>query len=400
MQSGEHDPSVSDRPDQPALIERVYAERDTFGSSLDYVHELITRYSALPEHRANMLQLQRMARTIVNPTAVDMSAEPAISAFYWGEVLGYSTCHMLYGDDWTAKHWHRLNGVQQRQYEQTWNYFDDPAESTVEYMSEDIKVELDASNDILPVDLEDVAEQIAIEISNDPEIHGHMLLGFRHIMLAATQRSKDIPEFDELYEEAPVEQELGSADILNREYRVRFMNAEYKTANIDRQEIMNIFFEACEALNVPLLPENDQAYLTSLQDLMMLVNKRIMEHPVLRLEQEYTFSGTVLAATYSKDTPRGLEPFLLNEKTIVEGSMGPVYILEGPSESMVGVLQNEPNPSPEMLAEHATPYCVLLEINSAVIQQPKNPEVHQPKQHDQLFIVLGNEQLHMTKLVL
>lgn len=68
MNSPEQADFSAERTKQPNVLDQLLSERDSVDSTRGYVFALGTRYNAMPEHKANMLQLQRMAGLLTNPT--------------------------------------------------------------------------------------------------------------------------------------------------------------------------------------------------------------------------------------------------------------------------------------------------------------------------------------------
>ena len=399
MQPGEHDPSVSNRPDQPELVERINAEIHKHGSALEYVHTLILQLTELPEHRANILQLQRLARTIVTPNGIHTAESNAVHAFYWGEVLGYSTCLTLYGDEWIAKHWRRLNSVQQEYFEQASEMFEDPLDSTAEHMSQDIHDELELSDDILPTALDEMAENIALQISSDPDIYGHIVLGFRHQLLAATQPLKGISELENEANQTPLHQEVSEL-LFQNGYLPLEQNPHFEAAHVLREEISNLFGEILVELEIGERPIDDIDYQRQLNQLTEAINKRIADHPTLSLGEEYRFGNKVIATTYSFDNPNAMTPLFLDDGSVIEGSLGPVYVMDGPSRVMIEQLngtQEFDGSDPDSLI---TPYCLYLEVTNAIIQEPgEEGVVHTIPDDKDLFIIIENEALEIARFV-
>ena len=95
-----------------------------------------------------------------------------------------------------------------------------------------------------------------------------------------------------------------------------------------------------------------------------------------------------------------MTPLFLDDGSVIEGSLGPVYVMDGPSRVMIEQLngtQEFDGSDPDSLI---TPYCLYLEVTNAIIQEPgEEGVVHTIPDDKDLFIIIENEALEIARFV-
>lgn len=98
--------SMNSPESAPAMIVKTVDEvlrqdQQTFESVPAFVGELIESYSNDDEYRANLAQLQRLARLVTNPHPLAELPPASADGFYWGSVLGMTAGDYYFGPRWS-----------------------------------------------------------------------------------------------------------------------------------------------------------------------------------------------------------------------------------------------------------------------------------------------------------
>lgn len=380
MQSGEHDPSVSDRPDQPALIERVYAERAEYSSTIEYVNALITHYSSAPEHKANLLQMERLSRTIFDPRNTGEEIEHSMDAFFWGQVLGYAAGQHYTDEPIHEDYWKYVSGDLQKRYRESKEDAAPNSDQALTLMGLTMQGELELADEEIPTELEAFIDSHAPEIHREQFLQDYIKFGFRYSTLIALRYGV----FSSVMKNGGIE---------------RLNSGRYEDSEVVHQGIMNIVYAAMEEHDFTEAPESKETYERNLKLLTNTVNQELKAPFETSAGQEYRFSGAVMAMVENYEDPSASTTFLVTDGAYIEASYESIRVTEGPTEAAVEHFDRMGMIDPSILKDCATPYCVVMEVSNPVIQEPDGT-VHQLQEYERLSIVLSNDYLHLHRFVI
>lgn len=402
MTSAESDPNSRNVPHRPHPTERIYSERDSNGSTVNYIRDLIFYYEAIDDHRPDMLQLQRIAKTIVDPFQRLDDEDLSVSAFYWGEVVAYSVCHTIYnpqetGIKWNEIAWKALNRRQQDEYQETW-FQEDPTRSTVEEMGITIQGQLAEDDDALEAPYIDLIERFAQETTNDPNLQDYMKLGYRYVLTSVLQNIPESVKTSHEFQRLLLFNDLSTKIHENLAEALRWEDAEPL-----RQDILAAFSEYCEPLqSLPYYEATDEKrYAEALHDLTYLMNTWLSHHKDFAQNTDFRFSGTTVAAYFNhSEAEKSMYPFVIEEGAILEGSIEELCVFEGPTHESLEFLRTtdtgESKPVPKTMQ---TNYCLYAKIQNGVIETPDGITTTVPPD-ESLFVVLTAGSTQMSRCVL
>lgn len=168
---------------EPGLIERLTHERDTVGSTTAYLNALGVYYESVPDHAANMLQLKRMARMVTNPNNEPSYPQSFTNAFYWGEILAYTSQDRLVGDEWATISYKLFNqnmiDVLERERDEMASHYDS-LHDTADIIMGELE---EADPEVMPLELDEFIKKWSGKITHDEEERWQIIFGFRHVII-------------------------------------------------------------------------------------------------------------------------------------------------------------------------------------------------------------------------
>ena len=185
MNSPEQADFSPERTKQPNVLDQLLSERDSVDSTRDYVFALGTQYSAIPEHRANMFQLQRMAGLLTNPTNEPSFPQRLTDAFYWGEILAYTSQERIDGRGWADASYMMFNQSMTATLKEHRDLKPTSKDNLLDVATERM-LEL-AEAEHMSSAMDQFVAMLAIDISDDEDEQMYVILGFRHIIMQITQ---------------------------------------------------------------------------------------------------------------------------------------------------------------------------------------------------------------------
>ncbi|MBC7459415.1 hypothetical protein H7200_01725 [Candidatus Saccharibacteria bacterium] len=171
----------AERIEKPRIIKTIESERSTVGSTRDYIHATGVYYQSVPEHSANMLQLQRIAHLLTNPDNEPVATKNVTNAFYWGEILGYAIGDRM-DRQWASMSYSAFNKNVLKNLKDNRDTSMTPRENlqyTVDLMMGDLEQRAGAA---IPPEFENMIQEWAEELSQDSNDQMHIIMGFRFIM--------------------------------------------------------------------------------------------------------------------------------------------------------------------------------------------------------------------------
>lgn len=203
MTFAEHFRYPADDQENPPLVDVLMAERDRVGSTRNYVYSLGVSYEANPETQGNMLQLQRMAQLVTNPSREPSHNKRLTDAFYWGEVVAYSAGDTHYGAQWSelsyklfnneirddistrTQEQHTSGPISRQEYLQQMYEF---SEHRMDVLWRTGEGDDDDEDKMLPVALESLISDWADDLADDASEQLYIIMGFRHVMMQTLVR--------------------------------------------------------------------------------------------------------------------------------------------------------------------------------------------------------------------
>lgn len=185
MNSPEQADFSAERTKQPNVLDQLLSERNSVDSTRGYVFALGTRYNAMPEHKANMLQLQRMAGLLTNPTNEPSFPQRLTDAFYWGEILAYTSQERIDGKGWADASYMMLNRSMTATFQERRDSKLSGMDNLLDIATKKM-LELAKAEHMSPA-MDQFVAMLAIDISDNKDEQTHIVLGFRHIIMQITQ---------------------------------------------------------------------------------------------------------------------------------------------------------------------------------------------------------------------
>lgn len=382
----DHEP-VPSRIDQSLpLIERLQAECDGVGSVSDYIYALGVSFRNLPEHRANMLQLQRAARLVVDPRGHETDDSMSTDAFYWGEILGYTVCDRSIGSSWPIisrelidKNCIELLNRLQEPYSDEELGLLDPSTAIIGELEE---------MDTINPELDDLIGRFADALTENPKLQYHVVLGFRYIMkhvietatndVAMANACQSILEANNI--------ELGSSLAI---------------VPIDehRRKIMEWY--ANHYLDLKLDEEDDgDTYIENSHDISVALNAEMKLSKILERGDIIQSRGDVLVVTISDDDSLH-QAHLFDGGQIFEADYVGLRVFEGPTEAMIPRLKaiRRGEPAQAEQTDHTQSYTVMMEVEHAFVSAPDGEHRFFPE-NTTTYLVLGNNHISLSRYVL
>jgi hypothetical protein len=189
----------AERTTKPAIYEQLFNEFSFAGATLEHVRKLGEQYGAQQDHVPNLLQLQRIAGMITNPTNEPSFPAGLTNAFYWGEILAYRAQDIVSEGEWAEMAYPLLSAAIHNKVDAAQGFLNEPEihpKTGKSYVAERTQGEqLQATADLILGELESgdsefmprAMEELIIgmtdELSERPEDRWYMILGFRFITM-------------------------------------------------------------------------------------------------------------------------------------------------------------------------------------------------------------------------
>lgn len=369
-------------------LDQLRIDQAAAGSVAEYVRTLGTNYLASPEHRPNMLQLQRMAKMVTNPNNEPAYSEGWTAAFYWGEVLAYRAQESIRPYGWAKKSYEVFSQNMTTQFFKNRRTPLDAPDSRL-HMAAITLGELEmATEETMPDDLDTLALEWADAMIADPAEQSYMLLGFRHVVTQVMKRVNDEQEdqwFVDEYEAIafengdPVDGELAdepereSVDDVRDELMLSYKKHKKKLSNVD--------------MDSEIAERDAQEYIGQL----MLKDFEKMEGLAAGDLVEFSGGGAFNVETEQRDN-RLLR--LIHEGEIVRGEIETISLGYMPTLTTLRAIK---------MGEHTenspwTPFQPLLALKNAVLVEANGKMT--PYLDRQVMVMLAPPKLHMEKYLL
>lgn len=386
MMPAEHEPTHSRIDDRLSLEDRLHAECHSTGSISNYVNALGIYYSAVDEHKPNLLQMQRLARMAIDMRGQETDSSLQTDSFYWGEILGYTVGERLIGQEWPRLSWEILKS-EQHAILNTYHTNSDDIPSP-EQLSAYIIGDLETL-ERLPPKLNDIIETWACQLTDDPQLQHNIIMGYRFIMKNIVQTAtNDVSVTNEYH------------SILEANDIELFDGSHVESIDGVRRSVMEWFAQHYIDLAIKGNEEGN-AFFAKLDQITRLINIEMKAFPGLNIDDPVRIEGEVLVVTLENDAETLSEVRLIHDNVAVEGDVGFIYVFEGPTEEMIPRLAAKSRGEATSLDEPGLTnnYTVHLELKNAVAIAKDGTTETFPDDHT-VYIVLSNNQIKMSRYVL
>jgi len=382
----------AENTEEYALMDLLSYERDAVGSTSAYLHATGVYFESVPEHAANMLQLQRMARMAVNPNNEASFPATLTNAFYWGEILAYTAQERVIGDTWAAYSYEIFNKNINGFYE-SWRNESISHYENQQRVGQLILKDLGLFNDAkLAPGMGDLLHAWAGDLTSDMDEYKHVLLGFRHVM------QQVIEEENIVAEENVAEAALAAKDEFNGMLQFNKIDdtkgVELETIADVRSRLLEGFLARREAYgqyntNDPEAVDDEKTYLAIVMKKQLNSMEGVDEGDYLRL-------GSGSFVLYDADGAPGVA-YVLGENECIEGTVATIDIATVPSSHGLEVLRGDDRVTPSMLPEdYSDPFGLLLVVEYPVLINADGERI-QLGAHKVAGIVLNDEQTELWR---
>lgn len=320
-----------------SLVERVELEEARVGSLADYIHSLGIYYGAVPEHAANMLQLQRAARVATDQLGDQAALSPAANAFYWGEILGYRVSDALIGDAWGHASYRLIN----HDLLERVNSFEDQTDDVAlryHMVADEVMGELESMDGTrFPPVMDEYIETRVRAMTDDPRTQHYMSMGFRYVVSLVTKTASSGVAVANTFYEMMDENEMDDGPL-----------PEKVAVDGVRDYLMERFADHITTYGV--FDEEDDEAVDAIHDYLgTKLNQDFLKCKELSFEDDVVVSGDALFVSFGAQTGE-VKAHLLPPGTSLHGSVSAISMLEVPTNEMIArlrLLQENPEASLE-----------------------------------------------------
>lgn len=401
MNSPEQADSSAEHADNSGLYEQLMSERDSVGSTRTYLRVLGIYYQSVPEHAANMMQLQRLAGLLTNPTNEPTFSKELTDAFYWGEILAYNTQERLVGEGWAAGSYKILSEAMVAKLGE----FRDaklPYNDNLLQVAATIMGGLGvASGKIMPPAMDQLIIKWAEEITDDKEQQWHIILGFRHVIIEVIRHALDNDDDEdgenseqEVRERARISNEF--LELADRNDIDDVQGFETEPINDIRERIMESYADYVLAYGP--YDENNEDDLGRLEGyLTQAMNRDFSDMEGIEPGDFLRIGGNAFFILYG-ETDASQMLYMLGANEFLEGSAEALAIVETPSSRTIIRLQEHIIEADEA-DEETNPLGVVLVLKDPVLVNSEGTHI-QIDGNRVAGLVMSNPDMHMSKYLL
>jgi len=384
MSAPEHSPQtpIEKKLSKLSPIDRLVSERDSVGSTREYLSTLAIYYNSVDQHRPNMLQLQRIARFVTDPNNKGEQQPKQTDAFYWGEILGYTACDRLIGDQWPTMSYKLLNDTTRTSIASLFEE-DLPVSENLDIASMLITAELEQLDGTkIPPMYDELIEQWAQEISQDEFEQHHIILGFRHVIRQVVEIATA---------ETHIEHEF--LQIMDKN-EIDDKNA-YEIDHIAdlRDVIMDSFADHYIAFG-DINTDDDDKYAEAVDYLTYGVNRDFVKYEKLGYDDDIIISGDVKCILISDDPDVENQACHFGDDVVIEGSVGPLSVCETPSVAGFEILKKGPEEGDDIDTDL---FGVVMFIENPVLVDSQAKHTIPPFGDRTLAVILSHPNVHFLK---
>lgn len=377
----------------------------------------------------NLLQLQRMAGIVTNPTNDTAFPSALSNAFYWGEILAYRAQDIISDDEWAGVAYPLFNAAIREKTNSAQLFFEEdnknlrmgsllvPGHTQAEELhgAADLMMgELEVGDaEFMPPAMEKLIVAMTDQLSERPEDRWYMILGFRFITMQVVETAVNAEMSKEAATAIAEEQqkliiELKNEQRARKQLRKKFIKLMdinevddiqgWELVAIDhiREQVMESYVDHMIAYGAFEVDDEDEIGRVNTY-LAQSMNRDLFDMDGVDPEDFLRIQGNAMLIIYDKaGEPQSI--YVLGKDESLEGSLGVITIDEAPSRQAMIRLQEHIIDADE-LKEETDPFGVILVLKDSVLVNRDGKHI-QMGSGRAVGLVMSNPDMQLSKYLL